>query len=278
MRFEQQIPPIPRSATACCPCLFASGPGVRFRTEPARSRCTKSQQCRILPGAEDPGTSDEAVGWRRDNLDPGAAPPSADPGAPPEQTRDSTRRCCFRTRENSNSNRRAISAGDKLRTNAGSEPHGCQQLLKWGGGGTQLARRSRNTTSTRPTFNPRLSSNFKFQLHSATARFSIDSTRPQLLIGLKHREIVDVLCCDRSRDAGAWGAGIRSVGAIGQLEVSRKSLDLRTEYQDQQKRVDGGRYTNRHMRGPRPEVSATRNGYHQRSEIKRASRSARTSS
>ena len=123
---------------------------------------------------------------------------------------------------------------------------GVQQLLKWGGGRYSASiDGSRNTTSD-PTdpFNPRLSSNFNFNFTQPLLRdFSIDSTRQQLLIGQKQQEIVDV---QLQQQVTQTARAVRSayfdlVGAIGQLEVSRKSLELANEsLRNNEKRVEVG--------------------------------------
>jgi len=128
-----------------------------------------------------------------------------------------------------------------LRTNAG-----LQQNLKWGGGRYQLTLDgARNTTSNAgAVYNPRLASNFNFGYVQPLLRnFSIDTTRQQLLVGQKEQQIVDlqlqqqILQTSRSVRSSYFDL----VGAIGQLELARKSLDLANEQlKNNQRRVEVG--------------------------------------
>jgi outer membrane protein TolC len=128
-----------------------------------------------------------------------------------------------------------------LRTNAG-----LAQQLKWGGGRYQLTLDgARNTTSNAGSvYNPRLSSNLNASYTQPLLRnFSIDTTRQQLLVGQKEQEIVDI---QLQQQLTQTARTVRSayydlIGAIGQLQVAQKSLDLANEsLKNNQRRVEVG--------------------------------------
>ncbi len=132
-------------------------------------------------------------------------------------------------------------------TNAGLRTNGgLQQNLRWGGGRYQITLDgARNTTSNAgAVYNPRLASNFNFGYVQPLLRnFSIDVTRQQLLVGQKEQQIVDlqlqqqILQTSRSVRSSYFDL----VGAIGQLELARKSLDLANEQlRNNQRRVEVG--------------------------------------
>ena len=132
-------------------------------------------------------------------------------------------------------------------TNAGLRTNGgVQQNLKWGGGRYQVTLDgARNTTSNAgAAYNPRLASNFNFGYVQPLLRnFSIDATRQQLLVGEKEQQIVDlqlqqqILQTSRSVRSSYFDL----VGAIGQLELARKSLELANEQlKNNQRRVEVG--------------------------------------
>ena len=137
--------------------------------------------------------------------------------------------------------------GNDFTTSAGVRNNtGIQQFLKWGGGRYSASiDGARSTTSVRTdAFNPRLSSNFNLNFTQPLLRdFSIDSTRQQLLIGQKQQEIVDV---QLQQQVTQTARAVRSayfdlLGAIGQLDVSRQSLELANEsLRNNQRRVDVG--------------------------------------
>ena len=116
--------------------------------------------------------------------------------------------------------------------------------------GAAAATRRRSTArGTRPAirtdpFNPRLSSNFNLNYTQPLLRdFTIDSTRQQLLIGQKQQEIVDVQLQQQVTQTAraVRNAYFDLVGAIGQLDVSRKSLELANEsLRNNKKRVEVG--------------------------------------
>jgi outer membrane protein len=127
------------------------------------------------------------------------------------------------------------------RTNAG-----VAQQLKWGGGRFQASLDGARNTTSDPSdpFNPRLSSNFNFNFTQPLLRnFLIDTTRQQLLVGEKQLEIVNVQV---QQQIAQTTRRVRSayfdlVGAIGQLEVARQTLQLSQQsLKDNQTRVEVG--------------------------------------
>ncbi len=268
MRFEQQI----RAGLKCfvigglVALLFASGRAVSAseqtpappQTPPATAPATQSttQPPAQLPAVAVPGpelqlTADEAVrlalennlGIRAERLSPQVQALAL------AQTRGNYTPVVFtNSTKNSNSNPpQNFLAGNDFVTNAGFRSNvGVAQLLKWGGGNYQASLDgSRNTTSD-PTdpFNPRLSSNFNFNFTQPLLRnFTIDSTRQQLLIGQKQQEIVDI---QLQQQVTATSRAVRNayfdlVGAIGQLDVSRQSLELaRESLRNNERRVEVG--------------------------------------
>jgi len=270
MRFEQQI----RSGLKCfliggiVVLLFASGRAVSASeqtpapsqaptpTAPATPTQATPQPPAQLPSVAIPGselqlTADEAVrmalennlGIRAERLSPQVQALAT------AQTRANYTPVVFtNSTKNSNSNPpQNFLAGNDFVTNAGFRSNlGVAQLLKWGGGNYQASLDgSRNTTSD-PTdpFNPRLSSNFNFNFTQPLLRnFTIDSTRQQLLIGQKQQEIVDI---QLQQQVTATSRTVRNayfdlVGAIGQLEVARQTLELsRQSLKNNQRRVEVG--------------------------------------
>lgn len=268
MRFEQQI----RAGLKCfvigglVALLFGSGRAVSASEQtpaapqapPAAAPATQSptQPPAQLPAVAVPGpelqlTADEAVklalennlGIRAERLSPQVQALAL------AQTRGNYTPVVFtNSTKNSNSNPpQNFLAGNDFVTNAGFRSNvGVAQLLKWGGGNYQASLDgSRNTTSD-PTdpFNPRLSSNFNFNFTQPLLRnFTIDSTRQQLLIGQKQQEIVDI---QLQQQVTATSRAVRNayfdlVGAIGQLDVSRQSLELaRESLRNNERRVEVG--------------------------------------
>lgn len=268
MRFEQQI----QRGLKCLVIggivvlLFASGRAVSAseqgpatpQTAPATAPATQPapQAPAQLPSVAVPGselqlTADEAVkmalennlGIRAERLNPQVQALAI------AQTRGSYAPIVFtNSTKNSNSNPpQNFLAGDNFVTNAGFRSNaGVAQLLKWGGGNYQASiDGSRNTTSD-PTdpFNPRLSSNFNFNFTQPLLRnFTIDQTRQQLLIGQKQQEIVDVQLQQQVTQTSRTvrNAYFDLVGAIGQLQVARQSLDLaRESLRNNERRVEVG--------------------------------------
>jgi len=256
MRFEQQIPAYSRLAAvaALILCLFASGRPVSASEQNPGPPQTPTPAQAAVVGAQGPllqVTADEAVRMALEN-NLGIQAQRLSPQIQAlllSQTRATYAPLLFsNTTKSSNSNPPSnFLAGDNFVTNAGvRNSSGVQQFLKWGGGRyTASIDGARNTTSD-PTdpFNPRLSSNFNFNFTQPLLRdFSIDSTRQQLLLGQKQQEIVDV---QLQQQVTQTARAVRSayfdlVFAIGQLDVSRKSLELANEsLRNNEKRVEVG--------------------------------------
>jgi outer membrane protein TolC len=255
MRVEQQLSACLRvaAAAALILCVFASGRPVSASEQAQAPQAPTPGQA---PAVAAPGpllqvTSDEAVRMALEN-NLGIQAQRLSPQIQAlllSQTRATYAPLVFsNTTKNSNSNPPSnFLAGDDFVTNAGVRNNtGIQQLLKWGGGRYSASiDGSRNTTSD-PTdpFNPRLSSNFTFNFTQPLLRdFAIDSTRQQLLLGQKQQEIVDVQV---QQQVTQTARAVRSayfdlVGAIGQLEVARGSLELANQsLRNNQKRVEVG--------------------------------------
>jgi outer membrane protein len=268
MRFKQQISARLKTATVCAAALamFASGrvvsaseqaqtppaPQTPAPAAPAPAAPKPAQPTSVVaPGPELQLSSDDAVrmslennlGIRAERLSPQAQALAV------AQTRANYAPVVFGgSTRNSNSNPpQNFLAGNNFVTNEGFRSSaGVTQLLKWGGGSYQAALDgSRNTTSD-PTdpFNPRLSSNFNFNFTQPILRnFTIDSTRQQLLIGQKQQEIVDLQLQQQVTQTTrtVQNAYFDLVGAIGQLDVARQSLDLAKEsLHNNERRVEVG--------------------------------------
>jgi outer membrane protein len=268
MRFEQQLSASWRAAgtAALALCLFASGREV-FASE--QNPPTLPGQAGVVqppaqpgivqppvPGAVAQGTqlqisADEAVRLALEN-NLGIQAQRLSPQLQAlllSQTRASFAPVLFsNTTKNSNSNppTNFLSGADFI-TNGGFRSNaGVQQQLKWGGGRyTVSIDGAKNTTSdvTDP-FNPRLSSNFNLNFTQPLLRdFKIDSIRQQLLLGQKQQEIVDV---QLQQQVTQTARAVRSayfdlINAIGQLDLSRKSLELANQsLKDNQRRVEVG--------------------------------------
>ncbi len=253
MRFEQQISACLKSAAAvgAAVCVFASGrPVSAFEQAPAGT--PPAQQAPLqIPGPQFQITADEAVrmalennlGIRAERLSPQVQALAL------AQTRAAYAPIVFsNTTKNCNSNPpQNFLSGNNFVTNAGFRSNaGVAQDLKWGGGRYQASLDgSRNTTSD-PTdpFNPRLSSNFNFNFTQPLLRdFAIDQTRQQLRLGQKQQEIVDLQLQQQLTQLSRTvkNAYFDLVGAIGQLQVARQSLDLANEsLKNNQRRVEVG--------------------------------------
>jgi outer membrane protein len=256
MRFEQQISAYSRlvAIAALVLCVFASGRQV-FASEQnpaAPPSPTPTQGAAVaVQGPQLQVTSDEAVRMALEN-NLGIQAQRLSPQIQAlllSQTRATYAPLLFsNTTKNSNSNPPSnFLSGSDFVTNAGVRNNsGIQQLLKWGGGRYSASiDGSRNTTSD-PTdpFNPRLSSNLNLNFIQPLLRdFAIDSTRHQLLVGQKQQEIVDV---QLQQTITQTARAVRSayfdlVGAIGQLDVARKSLELaNVSLRNNEKRVEVG--------------------------------------
>jgi outer membrane protein TolC len=123
---------------------------------------------------------------------------------------------------------------------------GVQQLLPWGGANyTAFWNTGRNTTNNIfSSFNPQLSSTIAFNYTQPLLRnFTIDSTRQQVLVSRKNREISDVQLAEtisatlRNVKNAYWDL----VYAINNLAVQRQSLQLAQQsYRDNRARVEIG--------------------------------------
>jgi outer membrane protein TolC len=255
MRFKQQISACLRTtgAVALALCLFTSGRALSASEQnpPATPPGQAPAAQMPIPGSQVQLTADEAVRLAIENnlgiqiarLSPGIQALAL------SQTRATYAPSLFSNfTKNSNSNPPSnFLAGNDFVTTGGFRSNaGVQQQIKWGGGRYQVSLDgSRNTTSD-PTdpFNPRLSSNFNFNFTQPLLRdFNIDSTRQQLLLGQKQAEIVDV---QLQQQIAQTSRRVRSsyfdlVGALGQLEVARQSLQLAQEqFKNNQTRVEVG--------------------------------------
>ena len=254
MRFEQQISAFLRPATAVAlgACLFASG-RVVFASEqqqPPQAPATMATQA-VPAGTEVQVSADDAVRMAlENNLGIRAARLSPEAQAfAVAQTRANYAPTLFvNTNKNSSSTPADTSlSGSNLLTNAGFRSNaGVAQLLKWGGGNYQVSLDGSRTTTTNrnASFNPNLSSNFNFNYTQPLLRnFGMDSTRQQLALGQKQSEIIDVQLQQQITQTtrSVRNAYYDLVGAIGQLEVARASLQLaQQQLKDNQTKVEVG--------------------------------------
>ncbi len=122
---------------------------------------------------------------------------------------------------------------------------GVQQNLPWFGGrysvGLDASKATVNFTSS---FNPRLDSNLNASFIQPLLRnFRIDAQRQQVMVAKKDEEIANI---DLRQQITATERGVRNayyalLGAIGQLEVARQSLELsQTSLRQNQRRVEVG--------------------------------------
>jgi outer membrane protein len=256
MRFEQQISAYSRlvAIAALILCVFASGRQVSASEQNQAAPRTPAPTQAAAVAVQGPQlqvTSDEAVRMALEN-NLGIQAQRLSPQIQAlllSQTRATYAPLLFsNTTKNSNSNPpNNFLAGENFVTNAGFRNNsGVDQLLKWGGGRYAASIDGARNTTSDPTnpFNPILSSNFNFNFTQPLLRnFAIDSTRQQLLVGQKQLEIVDV---QLQQTITQTARGVRSayfalLGAIGQLEVARKSLELaNVSLRNNEKRVEVG--------------------------------------
>lgn len=256
MRFEQQISASlrPAAAAALALSLFASGRPV-FGSEqnpPAQAQpAVPAAAPAVVQGPQFQISADEAVrmalennlGIRAERLSPQVQ------ALVVSQTRAAYAPVVFSTTtKDSNSNPpQNFLAGNNFVTNAGFRSSaGVLQSLKWGGGRYQAWLDGSRKTTSDPTdpFNPRLLSNFGFNLTQPLLRdFSIDAMRQQLLVGQKQQEIVNL---ELQQQITQTTRNVRSayydlVGAIRQLQVAQQSLDLAKEsLKNNERRVEVG--------------------------------------
>lgn len=129
---------------------------------------------------------------------------------------------------------------DRIQTNVG-----VQQNVPWGGGNYSVALdASRLSTSSISSFNPQLGSNLTAQYVQPLLRdFKIDGFRQQVLIARKNEEIAGLQLRQEltSTERAVRSAYYDLVGAIGQLDVARQSLDLsRESLRQNERRVEVG--------------------------------------
>lgn len=258
MRFDQRISACLRlaGATALALCLFTSG-RVVFASEqnPPPQPPTGTQaamRAAIAQGAEVAISADEAVRLALEN-NLGIQAQRLSPQLQAlilSQTRATYAPTLVSSLSKNSSTTPPedfLTGSGTALTNAGLRTNGgLQQNLKWGGGRYSLTLDgARNTTSNAgAAYNPRLSSNFNFGYVQPLLRnFSIDATRQQLLVGQKEQQIVDlqlqqqILQTSRSVRSSYFDL----VGAIGQLELARKSLELANQQlKNNQRRVEVG--------------------------------------
>ncbi|MEO6213865.1 MAG: TolC family protein [Vicinamibacterales bacterium] len=129
---------------------------------------------------------------------------------------------------------------DRVQTNLG-----VQQNVPWGGGRYSVALdASRLATSSVSSFNPQLGSNLNASYVQPLLRnFRIDGFRQQVLVAKKTEEIADLLLRQQlvATERSVRSAYYDLVGALGQLDVARQSLDLsRESLRQNERRVEVG--------------------------------------
>ena len=129
----------------------------------------------------------------------------------------------------------STSTNDRVVTNLG-----VQQNVLWGGGRYSLSiDASRVSTNTISSFNPQLASNlFASYTQPLLRGFKTDALRTQVLQAEKTEEIADLRLREElvSMERRVRDAYFQLIGAIGQLEVSRSSLELANESLRQNRR------------------------------------------
>lgn len=129
----------------------------------------------------------------------------------------------------------STSTSDRLTTN-----FGVQQSVGWGGGRYSVALdASRFSTNTISSFNPQLGSNlFASYTQPLLRGFKIDGLRQQVLQSVKSEEIADVRLREElvSTERRVRDQYYQLVGAVGQLDVARQSLELANESLRQNRR------------------------------------------
>lgn len=264
MRFEQRISALSKCFVICgtAVLLFASGRVVSASGQvasttqaPAQSapatQPPAQQSAAAVPGPELQITADEAVKMALENnlgIQAERFSPQVQAMAL-AQTRANYAPVVFtNSTKNSNSNPpQNFLAGNNFVTNSGFRSNfGVAQFLKWGGGNYQASLDGARNSTSDPTdpFNPRLSSNFNFNFTQPLLRnFTIDQTRQQLLVGLKQQEIVDLQLQQQvtQTSRSVRNAYFDLVASIGQLQVSKESLDLaRESLRNNERRVEVG--------------------------------------
>ncbi len=129
---------------------------------------------------------------------------------------------------------------DRIQTNVG-----VQQNVPWGGGNYSVSLdASRLSTSSISSFNPQLGSNLTASYVQPLLRdFKIDNFRQQVLVARKNEEIAGLQLRQQltSTERAVRSAYYDLVGAIGQLDVARQSLELsRESLRQNERRVEVG--------------------------------------
>jgi outer membrane protein TolC len=129
---------------------------------------------------------------------------------------------------------------DRIQTNVG-----VQQNVPWGGGNYLVTLdASKVSTSSISSFNPELGSNLAVQFVQPLLRdFTIDSFRQQVQVAKKNEEIAGLRLKQQltSTERLVRSAYYDLVGAIGQLDVARRSLELsRESLKQNERRVEVG--------------------------------------
>ena len=254
MRFEQQMSACLRPATvlAAALCLFASGRVVSASEQQSTAQPPATMATQAVPaGPQIQISADEAVRMALENnlgIQASRLSPQAQAFAL-AQTRAAYAPTVFsNSTKNSSSNPPSnFLSGSGFVTNGGFRSNaGVAQQLKWGGGSYQLSLDGARNTTSDPSdpFNPRLSSSFSFNYTQPLLRnFTIDPTRQQLALGEKQAEIVDVQLQQQLTQTArnVRNAYYDLVGAIGQLDVARASLQLaQQQLKDNQTKVEVG--------------------------------------
>jgi len=263
MRFEQQISAFlrPAAVLALGACLSASG-RVVFASEqgPPQAPVTQSSATQsaatmasqaVPSGPEVQVSVDESVRMALENnlgIQAARLSPQAQAFALAQTRANYAPTLFVNTNRNSSSTPADTSlSGSNLLTNSGFRSNaGVAQYLKWGGGNYQVSLDGARTTTTNrnAAFNPNLSSNFNFNYTQPLLRnFGMDITRQQLALGQKQSDIVDVQLQQQIAQTvrTVRNAYYDLVGAIGQLEVARASLQLaQQQLRDNQTKVEVG--------------------------------------
>ncbi|CAN5693367.1 TolC family protein [soil metagenome] len=129
---------------------------------------------------------------------------------------------------------------DRLQTNLG-----VQQNVPWGGGRYSVALdASKVSTSSISSFNPQLGSNLNASFVQPLLRnFKMDAFRQQVLVAKKNEEIAELSLRQQlvPTERSVRNAYFDLVGAMGQLDVARQSLDLsRESLRQNERRVEVG--------------------------------------
>ncbi|CAN5758627.1 TolC family protein [soil metagenome] len=257
MRFNQEISARLAfgAAAALALCLFASGRQV-FASEQQQPPGTAPAQAAAAEQSSGPEiqlTADEAVrmafennlGVRSDRLGPQIS-----------NLNVAQARAAFMPMlQSSTSTRSSTTPPTDFLTSGGASTTttserlytsvGVNQNLRWGGGrysfGIDASKQTVNYTSP---FNPQLGSNLLASYTQPLLRnFRIDGARQQLMVAQKNEEIADLQLRQQltSTERIVRNAYYDLVGAMGQLDVSRQSLELsKTSLQQNERRVEVG--------------------------------------